>query len=137
MPKEKINDDVTPGWFAEISWCPAEGVRTGHVQLASVATDSPFEFPEVVTADHYSAAERFDGWRVTLDEAGLTKLIRTLHKAKRQAFPKADTVDVHVDMPDGMRPEEAAEHVAAAINRVRQGDYTVEINEPVRIDLDD
>lgn len=87
MPKDKVNDNVTKGWYAEVSWCPAEGERSGHVQVASVATDSPFEFPEKIGPTSFEAGERFDGWRITLDEEGLARYIKALHKAKRQAFP--------------------------------------------------
>ena len=93
MPKEKVNDNVTKGWYAEVSWDPAESDRNGYVQLASVNRHSKLELPPELL-DHgpngeelWGEAEPFDGWRVTLDEAGISKLIKTLHKAKRQAFP--------------------------------------------------
>ena len=93
MPSEKIGDQVTHGFYTEVSWrrmpgldSDDQGTSPGHVQLATVNVHSPFEFPEKDTGDHFEAAEKFDGWRVTLDEEGIDRLIRTLHKAKRQAF---------------------------------------------------
>jgi len=99
MPRERVNDYTTDGWHAEVSWRRAptdvatEGDAPGHVQLATVNLFSPFEFPDVETNGHFEAGERFDGWRVTLDEAALTRLIKVLHKAKRQAFPGAQAIE--------------------------------------------
>ena len=54
---------------------------------------------------HFEAAVKFDGWRVTLDEAGLDHLIKTLHKARSQAFgPKVARTEIereHGDRPAG------------------------------------
>lgn len=93
MPREKITDQVTDGFYTEVSWRRMPGLDTddqgtspGHVQLATVNVHSPFEFPEVERGTSWEAGEKFDGWRVTLDEEGIDRLIRTLHKAKRQAF---------------------------------------------------
>lgn len=93
MPNEKINDYVSQGWYTEVSWrrkpgldADDQGTAPGHVQLATVNVHSPFEFPEREHGDSWEAGERFDGWRVTLDEAGIDRLIKALHKAKRQAF---------------------------------------------------
>lgn len=88
MPRQRIDDFTTTGFYAEVQWRPQQENGSGHVQVASINQASPFEFPEVDTGDHFEAAEKFDGWRVTLDEKALTQLISTLHKAKRQAFPK-------------------------------------------------
>lgn len=100
MPKDKIEDTTSGGWYAEVSWRRKpdgddRGSAEGHVQLATVNLHSPFEFPDIDTRDHFEAGERFDGWRVTLDEAGIDRLIKALHKAKRQAFggPMASRVD--------------------------------------------
>lgn len=102
MPSEKIGDQATHGFYTEVSWrrmpgldSDDQGTSPGHVQLATVNVHSPFEFPEKDTGDHFEAGERFDGWRVTLDEAGIDRLIKTLHKAKRQAFgeSKAERAD--------------------------------------------
>jgi hypothetical protein len=93
MPNEKINDHVSQGWYTEVSWRRKPGLdpddqgrASGHVQLATVNALSPFHFPDIDTGDHFEAGEKFDGWRVTLDEAGIDRLIKTLHKAKGQAF---------------------------------------------------
>ena len=103
MPKEKVADQAQQRWHTEVSWrrkpCTHEpgdeivcddvaerGSAPGHVQIATVNLDSPFEFPEREHGTSWEAGERFDGWRVTLDEAGIDHLIKTLHKAKRQAF---------------------------------------------------
>lgn len=94
MPREKINDETTTGFYTEVSWrkqptdsdVAEQGSAPGHVQIASVNALSPFSFPDIDTGDHFEAGEKFDGWRVTLDETGIDHLIKTLHKAKRQAF---------------------------------------------------
>lgn len=97
MPKDRINDQTQQRWHVEVSWrrkpsTPPDdrGPAEGHVQLASVNLDSPLEFPERETDGAWEAGERFDGWRVTLDEDGCDRLIKALHKAKRQAFGSED-----------------------------------------------
>jgi hypothetical protein len=114
----------------------AERGSPGHVQIATVNVHSPFEFPEVEHGNTWEAGERFDGWWVTLDEAGIDDLIKTLHKAKRQAFG-GDKVDVHVNMPDGMAPTDAVAHVTQALRKVQSGTVRPAINEPVDIDLNE
>lgn len=66
MPREKINDTADGGCYAQVSWR-----RDGVVQVATIN-------------DQFGARE--DGWRVTLDEASIDRLIKALHKAKNQAF---------------------------------------------------
>jgi len=94
MPKEKIksaNAPVLGGWYTEVSWRRApENVAgaSGHVQIATVNLHSPFEFPEKDTGESFEAAERFDGWRITLDREGIDHLIEALCKARRQALPR-------------------------------------------------
>jgi hypothetical protein len=145
MPREKINDETTTGWYTEVSWRRQpqtaadqadQGSAPGHVQLATVNALSPFHFPDIDTGDHFEAGEKFDGWRVTLDEAGIDHLIKVLHKARRQAFG-GDKIDVFVSMPDGMAPAEGADHAAEAIKRVQDGQVEVQINQPVDIDLNE
>lgn len=101
MPKDRINDQTQDRWHVEVSWrrkpsTPPDdrGPAEGHVQLASVNLDSPFEFPEREADGAWEAGERFDGWRVTLDEAGIDRLIKALHKAKSQAFGSKITVNI-------------------------------------------
>lgn len=96
MPKELISDPTQQRRHTEVSWRRRpgldpddQGTSPGHVQVATVNLDSPFEFPEVEHGTAWEAGERFDGWRVTLDEAGIDRLIKALHKAKRQAFGEA------------------------------------------------
>lgn len=93
MPNEKINDTVSDGWYTEVRWrakptTPPDdrGSAEGHVQIATVNVHSPFEFPDVEHEGTWEAGDKFDGWRVTLDAAGIDRLIKALHKAKRQAF---------------------------------------------------
>jgi hypothetical protein len=93
MPREKIQDPTQQHWLTEVSWRRRpgldpddQGASPGHVQIATVNLDSPFEFPETEHGTSWEAGEKFDGWRITLDEAGIDHLIKTLHKAKRQAF---------------------------------------------------
>lgn len=111
MPKENITDVTQPRWRAEVSWRPEEHVcpcgttwtapvadcpeceqkdvpvSSGHVQLASVNRDSPFEFPEVSGPGHWQAAEPFDGWRITLDPDTIERTISALMRAGSRAFP--------------------------------------------------
>lgn len=107
MPRETIYDETTTGFYTEVSWRRRPGLDTddqgtspGHVQIASVNALSPFHFPDVETDGHFEAGEKFDGWRVTLDEAGIDHLIKTLHKAKQQAYgepPRMPTVEAYTD----------------------------------------
>lgn len=82
MPRENINDEVSKGWSAEVSWRARDAQFNGHVQVATLNPGSG-----LMLQDGDQEPEPFPGWYVTLDETGLAKLIRTLHKAKRQAFP--------------------------------------------------
>lgn len=86
MPREDINDMVAKGWTAQVSWRPRDDRFNGHVQVATLNPASG-----LTLQDGDDEPEPFPGWYVTLDETGLTRLIKALHKAKRQAFPpKAD-----------------------------------------------
>lgn len=132
MPKETINDVAQQRWLTEVSWRrkptdPSEGNAEGHVQLATVNLDSPFEFPEKDTGDAYEAAVRFDGWRVTLDEAGIDRLIKALHKAKNQAFGGGSLADDLVPGPGVTVESDAATagrlaEVVERYGRTRRGD---------------
>jgi hypothetical protein len=94
MPKTNINDMVTEGWRAEVSWRAVDDQYEGHVQVASVNTGSTLELPGDLldlgpTGEELrSEREPFDGWRVTLDAAGIDRMIGALVEAKRSAFPK-------------------------------------------------
>lgn len=78
MPKEYITTDRTltkdtPGWSAvRVDWS-----RNGHVQVASVAYETP---PESQTGDN--------GWFVDLDRERINELIRVLRRARDQAYGK-------------------------------------------------
>ena len=97
MPKTNINDIASEGWRAEVSWRPEDqdGDTPGHVQVATVNQHSPFEFPAEVREygpegqELLSEPEPFDGWRVTLDEAGIDRMIEALITARSAAFPHA------------------------------------------------
>lgn len=88
MPSEKIQDITTPGFRLEVNWgrVGEEGSIDGF-QIASVNEHSPFVHPaedggplgEIPPQPH-------TGWYITLDERGIDRLIKALHKAKRQAF---------------------------------------------------
>ena len=83
MPKENINDTVTDGFRAEVSWSGlVAGERDGYVQLATVNAASTL----TLSADGKGEPEPFDGWRVTLDRAGINRLIRSLRKARDAAY---------------------------------------------------
>lgn len=89
MPKEITSDEVMEKWYVEITWrgSSSDG-QEGHVQVATVNPDSEFEYPEVDTGTHFHAAEKFDGFRVTLSRAGINRLIRSLRKARDAAFER-------------------------------------------------
>lgn len=112
MPKENINDIVTKGFRAEVSWRPEErvcpdcgtiwqapvpdcpecprknvAITSGHVQLATVSQNSPFVFPANPAAPDAEPAEPFDGWHVTLDQAAIERTIDALMRAGTAAFP--------------------------------------------------
>lgn len=88
MPKEITADDVMEKWRTEVSWRAAHDGVEGHVQIATVNPDSIFEFPETDTGRSYMAAEKFEGWKVTLSRAGINRLIHSLRKARDAAFGK-------------------------------------------------
>ena len=94
MPKCNVNDMVTEGWRAEVSWRAVDDQYEGHVQVASVNTGSTLELPGDLFdygpngEELYGEREPFDGWRVTLDEAGIDRMIGALTEAKRAAFPR-------------------------------------------------
>lgn len=94
MPKTNIDDYTTDGWRAEVSWRAVGDQYEGHVQVASVNTGSTLELPGDVLdlgpngEELRGEPEPFDGWRVTLDEAGIDRMIDALTEAKRSAFPK-------------------------------------------------
>lgn len=80
MPKENIDDMVTDGFRAKVTWRAGE---TGYVQLATVSENSPFKWPPQEGCDDKGD---FDGWHVTLDRAGINRLIRVLRRARDAAF---------------------------------------------------
>jgi len=98
MPKENINDETCPGWRVEVSWRPNNDEHSpntpGHVQVASVNQHSTFAFPGQLLdygpngEELYDDPEPFDGWRVTLNEAGIDRMIEALSKARDAAFPR-------------------------------------------------
>lgn len=89
MPKEVIKDCAVDTQHLEVTWNPDR-----FLQLASVNSASPFEFPAKHaggTADGQVAitqpAEPFDGWRVTLDSREkVNRLIRVLRRARDARF---------------------------------------------------
>lgn len=78
MPKELIfqktkhGDPDTQGTVARIGWSR----ETGHVELATVRDDSQKLEP----------GPEANGWFMQLDRDGINRLIRTLRKARDQAF---------------------------------------------------
>lgn len=138
MPREKINDGADDTWYAEVSWrrkpetaadAADRGDAPGHVQIATVNLRSPFEFPDRESGGMWEAGERFDGWHVSLDEAGVDHLIKTLHKAKRQAFGEpatSPTLTVNITAPAGATPEHVAQAVSDHLAHHPRG----EIEEP-------
>ena len=77
MPKEIINDkyETEPGVCAsiEVGW----GRESSHVQLGTVVHDLAGNRVSDVTKD---------GMFVQLDRSGINRLIRSLRKARDQAF---------------------------------------------------
>lgn len=74
MPKEVINCSVTEDFRVKVGW----DRESGHVQVATVAPKMP-----LVTEDTY---EENNGWHVTMSRYSINQLIRTLRKARDQAF---------------------------------------------------
>ncbi len=68
MPKEIISPSSPSNFRTEVGWS-----RDKYVQIATVNTGEP-ELAEV------------RGWHVDLDREGINRLIRTLRKARDQAF---------------------------------------------------
>lgn len=95
MPKENVNDHVTPGFRMEIGWS-----QDGHVQVATTNAASPFRFPDeetiivqgpggeerALSTRSVGPGEPFDGWFVTLDRDGCNRAIRALRKARDAAY---------------------------------------------------
>ena len=61
-----------------VSWRRVDG-HDGYVQLATINPSSTLTIPGEDTP--------FRGWHATLDEKAIGRLIKALHKAKRQAYP--------------------------------------------------
>lgn len=84
MPKENVNDLVTPGFRAEVGW------GTSHVQVGTTNAASPFRFPPpALTEGGLSMddeGEPFEGWFVTLDRDGCNRMIRALRTARDKAY---------------------------------------------------
>jgi hypothetical protein len=78
MPKENIDCIAMTGLRVEVSWSHAP---TGHVQVATVHTDSPINW-----SDGDSPNGKFNGWHATLDREGVNRLIRQLRKARDTAY---------------------------------------------------
>jgi hypothetical protein len=86
MPKENINDMVTDGFRAEVTWRPDPGY-SGYVQVATVNLHSTLTLPGTAPVEDGDAEpEKFDGWYVTLDRDGINRMIRCLKRARDQAF---------------------------------------------------
>lgn len=88
MPKEITADSVMEKWRIEVSWRNANNGQEGHVQITTINPDSIFEFPETDTGRSFMAAEKFEGWNVTLDRAGINRTIHSLRKARDAAYGK-------------------------------------------------
>lgn len=89
MPREKVGDLTTEGRYVQVNWRRDEG-EPGYVQVSTHGTDG--------RGSEY----------VHLDVEGLDRVIRTLHKAKRQAFgPSADeqAVAARAMVRSGFQPE--------------------------------
>lgn len=83
-----------PGVPSTCPECETEVSPTpGHVQLASVNQHSAFAFPAELLdygpngEEQWGEPEPFDGWRVTLDRAGIDRMIGALTQARDAAFP--------------------------------------------------
>lgn len=80
MPKDNINDIVTPGLRAEVSWAPL-----GYVQVATTNEHSTLQLDDPLP-DGTVEAEPFSGWYVTLDREGCNRMIRSLRTARDKAY---------------------------------------------------
>ena len=66
MPKEKISDNV--GVDTIISW------GDDHVQVATIVSGTE------------GSTDSANGWYTTLDEEGITRIIRALKRARRRVY---------------------------------------------------
>jgi hypothetical protein len=82
MPKENVDCVAMDALRVQVGWHP-----NGHVQVATVHTDSPATLPgEKQDHDDTPPPVPFDGWHATLDREGVNRLIRVLRKARDSAF---------------------------------------------------
>lgn len=82
MPKEIIYGTVLDGFTIKVGWD-----RDSNIQVASLADEGEKRVRDILAAEERDPTGRvFDGWYVTLDRDGVNKLIRTLRRARDQAF---------------------------------------------------
>jgi hypothetical protein len=90
MPKENINDCITPGMRVEVGWGAIAGADdSGYVQVGATNERVPL-VPQVVCDDKGNSIEHdgepITGWFVHLDRAGINRLIKALRKARDSAY---------------------------------------------------
>lgn len=116
MPRQRVNDHTTEDLYVQVSWRRQdeipESTAPGHVQIATIndRTDALVlqlldeavallgQNDKDLQLDRWMAwidkqarvRDELTGWYASLDAAAVGELTKTLHKAKRQAFPKAD-----------------------------------------------
>lgn len=78
MAKATTNDMVIDGFSVQVSWEPGK-----HVQIATTNAHSTLTLPVDVDGER---AQPFHGWHVTLDKAGINRLLRQLRLARHDAF---------------------------------------------------
>jgi hypothetical protein len=120
MPRQKINDPTTSGLYTQVSWRRHDEIpdfdAPGHVQVATInervdglvnhllsnaaklldreqdpTSEQWRNGAAAWTEEWLTHAAELTGWYAELDEPNARALIRTLHKAMRQAFPGSVT----------------------------------------------
>jgi hypothetical protein len=118
MPREKINDERQNGMYVQVSWRRHDEVpdfdAPGHVQVAAInecadamvrellntadvllgdvpADVAPPEWRAAVNTWRRLLTQNSDwltGWYVSLNDESTGRALRTLHKARAQAYPR-------------------------------------------------
>lgn len=96
MPRENIYDEIVDGFRIEVGWAADRYVQIASVNQHSTLTlpcedlpPQPSGLPANSVTDSAppgGKAMLFYGWSVTLDRAGLNRLIRTLRRARDNAY---------------------------------------------------
>lgn len=82
MPKEMINSKFDATTYAQVGWSK----ESGHVQLGVLDPGTRLAIVERDAIRLENPEEIEGGWFIQLDRNGINRLIRTLRKARDQAY---------------------------------------------------